>query len=154
MVQANYGVQDDHRAAARAQKHQAAAGTQKHQAAAGTQKQQAAQADKHASGPQKGKEKEIRATSISDAQIDPSLLTAEDSMATMNTVNQTTHNDSGEFIQESDMQLLMNNGYPSTLPANGPNEGLPHYYVTAAGIHLLKRLKDNTRMTTVTIFFI
>jgi hypothetical protein len=104
MVPAIYEVQDDRCATAKAQKHQAAAGTQK---------QQAAQADKRASGPQKGKGKEIRATSISDAQIDPTLLTGEDSMATMNNVNQTTHNNSGEFIQESDMQLLMNNGYPS-----------------------------------------
>lgn len=138
IVRADYGLrEDDRRAAAR------------------TKKQQAARSDIRAGGQHKGKGRAIPVTTTSNAQIDPALLTGEDSTGVTQTVNRTTHNDSGGFIGESDMQLLINKGYPSTVPANGPNDGLPCYYVSAAGINLLKQITadgnpfiDTTQMTT------
>lgn len=133
IVQADYGINDaDKRAAAR------------------LKKQQKARSAKRAAQ-RKGKQKATTTPSASNSQIDPALLNEEASNA-----HNTTPDNSGGFIGESDMQLLINNGYPSTLPANGPNDGLPQYYITSDGLSLLKRLtedqgleeSDSLRMTT------
>lgn len=130
MVQVDYGGKtDDERAAARAKK------------------QQNARKEKRA---QKGKGKQIPHSSTStpigtspmvlDHQIDPALLVGNISSTITSIVDTNCHHDIGVFIGEDEMQLLISNGFPSTIPINGPGDGLPRYYVPATAVDKLKRI--------------
>lgn len=139
------------------------------QAAAKSQKQQKTRKEKR-NRSRKGKEKEIRPTALAGhetaaasgitkdivpssmdtstpqasaaaayfPQIDPTLMGDRDTSPNPEDTDIT-----GREVDENEMQILIANGYPTSLPVNGPNDGLPRYFVPAAGIKLL--------MTTIAI---
>lgn len=133
MVQVEYGRKtDDEWAAARAKK------------------QQNTRKEKRATQAKKGKGKQIShsssltpigtSTAVFDPQIDPALLVGNGLSTITSIVDTDHHQDIGTFIGENEMQLLISNGYPSTIPINGPGDGLPRYYVPTAAVDELKRI--------------
>ena len=73
-------------------------------------------------------------------QIDPALL-GEDELTTLvqNTATDGIRHpqDSGGYVDDIGMQLLIANGFPNTIPVNGPQDGPPKYFVSAAAIQFL-----------------
>ncbi|KAF8816598.1 hypothetical protein BYT27DRAFT_7248035 [Phlegmacium glaucopus] len=67
--------------------------------------------------------------------IDPSLLASGES--TGGTAVPQHQDATGRIINDIEMQILNNNGYPASIPINGPSEGPPRYYVPAAALNLL-----------------
>jgi hypothetical protein len=63
-------------------------------------------------------------------QIDPQLL----GEAGTNTVTPRTTetNCEGRYVDDAEMQILLANGHPLTIPINGPNDGPPRYFISAA----------------------
>jgi hypothetical protein len=78
-------------------------------------------------------------------QIDPSLIN-EDDMSTRVTRRTTVlereprTDMEGGYIDDSSMQVLMANGYSNMIPSNGPMDGPPRYFVTAAALEMLRRI--------------
>jgi hypothetical protein len=134
MVKAEYGGRaDDMQAAAKAQNQRK------------TRKEKQLEGVQNANRKGKGKESRPAASHRNAAstpqastsaahvpQIDPALLGDSDT-----TPNPEDTDDAGRQVEENEMQILIANGYPTLLPINGPNDGLPRYYVPAAGIKLL-----------------
>jgi hypothetical protein len=72
-------------------------------------------------------------------QIDPSLL----SLPTPRTIPEVLlDNNVGGYVDDIAMQKLIAQGYSNTIPVNGPNDGPPRYYVTAAALKLLSHVSD------------
>jgi hypothetical protein len=73
-------------------------------------------------------------------QIDPILMgeATETPAGTKNGAGQ------GRHVGEIEMQLLKANGYPTSIPINGPNEGPPRYYIPPHAENLLNMIQTRT----------
>ena len=82
-----------------------------------------------------------------EPQIDPALLGDQglsniNHAATVQVIP--APSDIGGQVGDSDMQILIANGFPNALPINGPNEGPPKYIVSAAALRFLSNLTGDT----------
>lgn len=83
-------------------------------------------------------------------QIDPSLMEDQSTMHREGIDTQLTPaTNSGALIDDSDMQILLQNGYSIQLPVNGPLEGPPQYYVEAAALALISHVKASRNKETI-----
>ena len=114
MVRAQYGTRDDER-----------------KAAARANKQKTNRLNKRADEQRKDE---------NNQQIDPALLTSQNTTPGTHIIHPSSINDAGGYIGEADMQILIANGFSSMIPINGPNDGLPRYFVSAAALNKLKDL--------------
>lgn len=82
-----------------------------------------------------------------EPQIDPALLGNDEIIIAKNPVpvtNDTQHpQDSGGYTDDIGMQLLIANGFPNTIPVNGPQDGPPQYFVTTAAMQFLSNHTEN-----------
>ena len=80
-----------------------------------------------------------------EPQIDPALLENNDTTIAQNPVTNDGQQpqDSGGYIDDTEMQVLIANGFPNAIPVNGPQDGPPRYLVTAAAIQFLSNQAGN-----------
>lgn len=80
-----------------------------------------------------------------EPQIDPALL-GNDGLTSIaqNTLTNDSqhHQESGGYIDDNGMQVLIANGFPNTIPVNGPQDGPPKYFVSAAAITFLSNYNE------------
>ena len=76
-------------------------------------------------------------------QIDPALL-GNDTIPIIPVTNDTQQSqDSGGYTDDIGMQLLIANGFPNTIPVNGPQDGPPRYFVSSAAMLFISNHTGN-----------
>lgn len=77
-----------------------------------------------------------------EPQIDPALLSEVLATQVQNIATDRIQHpqDSGGYVDDIGMQLLIANGFQNTIPVNGPQDGPPKYFVSAAAIDFLSNL--------------
>ena len=78
-------------------------------------------------------------------QIDPQLL--GEAGTTSDTPRATEANCGGRLVDDAEMQILLANGHPLTIPINGPNDGPPLYYVSAAANMITRPTTESVTIT-------
>lgn len=90
--------------------------------------------------PRNGNITNLPQTTIPNNQIDPALLGEGESTYISGPGMVGSSNNRGQIIEENEMQMLIANGYPNTIPINGPNDGPPRYYVPVAALDQIKKI--------------
>jgi hypothetical protein len=86
-----------------------------------------------------------RTSQCDDSVIDPVLLGDQVARNHEPAVQDENPDDpTGHFIDDAQMQILIQNGYSCPIPVNGPNDGLPRYFVPAAAIQMLRKINNGT----------
>lgn len=79
---------------------------------------------------------------VYDPQINPSLQQIGTSTHIEHITNQVAIPipEDGGYVDDNGMRLLIGSGYENTILVNGPNDGPPKYYVSAAALKVLSQL--------------
>lgn len=75
-----------------------------------------------------------------DPQIDPSLQQMSRHVEHMPDQEELPDPQGGGHIDFNSMRLLIGSEYENTIPVNGPNDGPPSYFVSAAALQFLSQL--------------
>ena len=127
MVEAEYGTREDEkRTAARSNKKQKERKGKQKKSKKGSEKINNALAYPVLNDQQGN----VMTSNQYEPQIDPLLL--GDVGTYRETPKENGTNCEGRYIDDAEMQKLIANGHPHTIPINGPNDGLPRYYIPAA----------------------